>query len=193
MYISKQISPILITLLYCAVTLPVYAGAVHKWVDAQGVTHYSDQLPKGTSSIVKQIDVSSVYNNSDSTDYQENYYSVINQWARMREERIERKQLQLEKAKQKAAQKPVVPQVVYFNQAEEERPGNVYYPAYFRHRGYGYRHHKQNNHYAGKKHGGIYSNKFSNKYFGRYSGSSCRLPRNGYSRSGSSGLTLTIR
>jgi hypothetical protein len=193
MYISKCISPILITLLCCAVTLSVYAGAVHKWVDAQGVTHYSDQLPEDTSKAVKQIDVSNVYSNSDSTDYQEDYYSVTNQWARMREERLERKQLQLEKAKQKAAQQPVVPQVVYLNQAEEERPGNVYYPAYFGHRGYRYGHHKQKNRYAGKKHDGIYSSKFSNKFSGRNRGSSCRLPRNGYSRSGNSGLILTIR
>jgi len=162
---------------------------VHKWADAHGVTHYSDQLPEGASNTVKQIDVSKVYRNSGSTDYQENYYSVTNQWARMREERLERQQLQLEKAKQKAAQQPVVPQVVYLNQAEEERFRNVYYPANFGHRGHGYKHHKQNNRYAGKKHDGIYSSRFTS----RYSGSSCRLPRNGYSGSRSSGLTLTIR
>lgn len=193
MYISKCISLILITLLCCAVTLPVYAGgAVHKWVDAQGVTHYSDQLPEDASNAVKQIDVSNVYS-TGSTNYQDDYYSVTNQWARMREERLERKQLQLEKVKQKAAQLQVVPQVVYLNQAEEERSGNIYYPAYFGHRGYGYRHHKQKNRYAGKKHDGIYSSKFSNNFSGRNSGSNCRLPRNGYSRSGRSGLILTIR
>ncbi|QMU61562.1 MAG: DUF4124 domain-containing protein [Gammaproteobacteria bacterium] len=194
MYISKRNSPILITLLFCVVTLPVYAGAVHKWVDAQGVTHYSDQLPENTLNTVKQIDVSNVYSNSASRDYQstayqENYYSVTNQWARMKEERLERKQLQLEKAKQKAAQQPVVPQVVYLNQAEEYRPGNAYYPAYFGHRGNGYKYHNQNNHYAGRKRGGAYSSRFTD----RYSRSNCRLPRNGYSRPARSGITLTIR
>jgi len=75
--------------------------------------HYSDQLPENISSSGKQIDVSKTYDNTGSADYQEDYYSVTNQWARMREERIERKQFQLEKAKQKAVQKPVIPRVVY--------------------------------------------------------------------------------
>ena len=184
---SKCISLFLLPLLLSVVTLPVYAGAVHKWVDEQGITHYSDQLPENISNSVKQIDVSNTYRNSDSSDYQKDYYSVTNQWARMREERLERKQLQLEKAKQKAAQQPLVPQVVYINQAEEDRSRSVYYPAYFGHRGF--KHHKKYHHYAGKKHQGIYSSRFT----GKYSGSSSRLPRNSYSRYRSSGLSLTIR
>ena len=105
----KHLSLCFIPLLLSALTLPVYAGAVYKWVDAQDVTHYPDQLPENISSSGKQIDVSNTYDNIGSADYQENYYSVTNQWARVREERIERIQLQLEKA----AQKPVVPRVVY--------------------------------------------------------------------------------
>jgi len=183
MYISKYMSLILITLLLSAVVLPVYAGAVHKWVDAQGVTHYSDQLPENISNTVKQIDLSNTYANTDRTDYQDDYYSITNQWARMREERIERKRLQLEKTKHKASLQPVVPQIVYINQAEEDRNRNVYFPAFGR-RGYGFKRHN--------KFGNGYSNRFTSR-----SGASCRLPRNGYSRSSfrsrSSGLTLTIR
>jgi len=184
MYIDKCISLILITLLLFAIALPTYAGTVHKWVDAQGITHYSDQLPENISNSVKHIDVSNSYSNSDSSDYQQDYYSVTNQWARMREERLERKQLQLEKAKQKAVQQPVVPQIVYINQAEEDRNRNVYYPAYFSnfgHRGYGYKHRKR------------YGNNYSGRFNARYNGTSCRLPRNSYSRSRGSGLTLSIR
>jgi hypothetical protein len=190
----KAIYLILVLLLLSAVTLNVYADSVHKWVDAQGVTHYSDQLPEimpGASpdknnNSVKQIDVSNTYSNSGrNSGYQDDYYSVTNQWARMREERLERKQLQLEKVKQKAALQPAVPQVVYVNQAKNDRPRN-YYPAYgFGHIGYGHRFHKKYNHYAGMNYG-----------------STCRLPnpnfsrgyaRSGNSRSVSSGLTLSVR
>ena len=184
MYIDKCIPLVLITLLLFVIALPAHAGTVHKWVDAQGVTHYSDHLPENYSNSVKQIDVSNTYSSSDGSDYQQDYYSVTNQWARMREERLERKQLQLEKAKQKAAQQPFVPQVVYINQAEEDRNRNVYYPAYFPkfgHRGHAYKHRKK------------FGNNYSGRFNGRYNGTSCRWPRNGYSRSGGSGLTLTIR
>ena len=91
-------------LLLSVVTLNAHAGSVHKWVDAQGVTHYSDQLPKSSANTnynaVKQIDVLDSYSSSSrNSDARDDYYSVTNQWARMREERLERKQLQLEKAK----------------------------------------------------------------------------------------------
>lgn len=202
MYISKCISPILITLLLSVVTSSVYAGAVHKWVDAQGVTHYSDQLPENISHPVKQIDVTNTYSNTansnpDSSNYQQDYYSVTNQWARMREERLERKQLQLERAKQKAAQQPVIPQIVYINQAEEDQNRNAYYPAYFPtlgHRSIGL---KQRKNYSNH-----YSSRFNGRYSGtRYNSASCKLPRNGNSRSSGSGggssrgasLTLSIR
>lgn len=181
----KHISLFLIALLLLAVTIPVFAGSVHKWVDAQGVTHYSDQMPEENQNTVKQvavtkIDVSDEYNVADN---QQDYYSVTNQWARMREERIARKQIQLEKAKIKTAQQPAVPQVVYINQ-EEPRSSSVYYPAYsaFGNRSFHQAH-------------------FKSRFNGnRYSGANCRLPRANSrfgSRSGlrygGSGLTLTIR
>ncbi|MEJ2114583.1 MAG: DUF4124 domain-containing protein [Gammaproteobacteria bacterium] len=174
-----------IVFLLVALLMPVHADSVHKWIDAQGITHYSDQLPVNNSSIAKpieatRVDVSSTYHNSSK---QNEYYSVTNQWARMREERIARKQLQLEKAKLKAAQRPVVPQVVYVNEIEEDQSRAVYYPTNltsFRHRGY--RHGQQN-----------YRHNAGNKHFGSYSGASCNLPRKGHKRSGSTGLTLTFR
>jgi len=185
MKLSKVISLFLIALLLSAVTLNVYAASIHKWVDEHGVTHYSDQLPKNISetlsdnNAVEQIDVLSTYRNTGKNfDKQDNYYSVTNQWARMREERLARKQLQLEKAKQKAAQKPVVPQVVYINQAENDRPRNSYYPVYgLGHFGYQNRFHKRSRQHLGRQYGP------TNRYHKpRFSGR--------YSRSG---LTLSIR
>jgi hypothetical protein len=181
----KNISLILITLLLSAITLPVFAASVHKWVDEQGITHYSDQLPETTTNNVQLLDVSNTHSNSE--DYGD-YYSVTNQWARMREERLERKQSQLEKAKQKAAQQPASPQIVYLNQAEDEQASSVYYPAYlnsFSRRVYGFSQTKRFNHHSGR-------------YLRNNYGQSCRYPRKGYtgsgvSRIGSSGLTLTTR
>jgi len=175
------------------VSAPAFAGSVHKWVDAQGVTHYSDQLPEDFENTnkpiaVTQVDVSNDYQSSVDED---DYYSVTNQWARMREERIARKQLQIEKAKQKAVQSPAVPQVVYVN--EEQATRNAYYPAYssFGHRGF------RQNRFIG--------NRYSDRRYGtRYGSANCRVPRlnsrfsssfgarSGH-RYGGSGLTLTIR
>lgn len=186
----RHISLYLMTFLFVAVAAPVFAGSVHKWVDEQGITHYSDQLPKSInnkiSNSVEQVDVLDSYRNTDLVGPQDDYYSVTNQWARMREERIARKQLQLEKNKQKEVASPAVPQVVYINQ-EQPQSSNVYYPAYssFGHRGYG------NKRYIGSR------------YSKRNNGLNCRLPRansrfgarssrSGY-RNGGFGLSLSIR
>lgn len=170
MKLCKAISLVFVLLSLSAITINVYAGSVHKWVDAQGVTHYSDQLPDHLSntsySVVKQIDVLDTYSaSSQNADPQDDYYSVTNQWARMRGERLERKQLQIEKAKQVAAQQPMVPQVVYVNQAEENHSRSAYYPVQKYRQSYGH---------------GL--NKTFNSYAGRRNNSTCRLPNSNYSR-----------
>ncbi len=167
----------------------VQADIVHKWVDAEGVTHYSDQLPEDEQSTkaAKQIAVSNTYSSSNQVAYREDYYSVTNQWARMKKERIERKQLQLNKKKQNATQH-VTPQIVYLNQGEE-RPRSVYYPAYPTYLG---RHGVRNNnfnYYPVRNR----SNRYAGRSINSYSGSSCRLPRNSYSKRGGLGLSLTFR
>jgi len=182
---SKCISLFLLPLLLSVVTLPVYASAVHKWVDEQGITHYSDQLPENISNSVKQIDVSNTYRNSDSSDYQKDYYSVTNQWARMREERLERKQLQLEKAKLKAAQRSVEPQVVYVNQSDEYLSRPEYYPVYYRGYRHKYKHYNKHGGYAGKKLDGGHSKHASGHHHKRLN------KNNSYRKH--QGLTLTIR
>ena len=165
-----------------AITFPVYAGSVHKWVDEQGVTHYSDQLPENISNPVKQIDISNTHSNSNNNN---DYYSISNQWARMREERLERKQLQLEKAKLKAAQRPVEPQVVYVDQSDEYRSRPVYYPIYYR----GYRHRYK--HY--NKHGGYAGKKLDRRHSKHVSGHHHKRLNKNNSYRKHQGLTLTIR
>jgi len=147
-----------IVLLLAVVTSTVNAASVHKWVDASGVTHYSDQAPENNSKsnvqvVVTKINVSDDYR---TTSFHNDYYSVTNQWARMKEERIERKQLQLEKAKQQAAQKQVAPQVVYVNEFEEDNRRSSY-PVYSR---FNY----ISNRYTGQKN------------YGRYNGYKCDYP-----------------
>ncbi len=183
----KYIPLLLVTLFWITLSV-VHAGTIHKWVDENGVTHYSDQAPLNNPISTNQIDVSNVYSDSD---YKENYYSITNQWARMREERLERKKLQLEKVKQKAAlkqaQAALVPHVVYLNQ-EEERSSRVYYPAYrfgYGHHGFRNKHHKHYSKYSGGK------LRWSNANRSRTQ--SCKLPRRSNSRYGSAGLTLTFR
>jgi len=172
-------------LLLTFLSAPVFAGSIHKWVDAQGVTHYSDQLPEekqlsNNQVTVTQVDVSDTYQTSVGP---EDYYSVTNQWARMREERIARKQLQIEKAKQKATQVPAVPQIVYVNEEPETR--KVYYPAYA---SFGHSSFRQNrfigSRYRGEKHR---SPRLKTRFGSRFGYRSSGL------RYGGSGLTIKIR
>ena len=151
----------------------VYGGSVHKWVDEKGVTHYSDQAPEKDTLQVDQLEVTDVYQTNNAED---DYYSASNQWARMHAERIERKKLQLEKAKLKQSKINATPQVVYVEPENATRSG-IYYPAF--------------------------ANGFRNRNFRRFNGNRGRInnfnsgfrfrsSRNNFSRSGL-GLTLTIR
>ncbi|MEM7401686.1 MAG: DUF4124 domain-containing protein [Pseudomonadota bacterium] len=152
--------------------LTTYAASVHKWVDENGVTHYSDQAPEH---YVAQVDEIKISNNYSQSNAQDDYYSVSNQWARMHAERVARKKLQLEKAKLKQSQSEVTPQVVYFNQ-DEDSSGQGYYPVFANSFGR-----------FGNKY---YSNGFRKSFNNNYNGRNCKLPRNSKIRTG---LSLTIR
>ena len=117
MYRSKIIAT-LILLLYVA-SIPAFAAGVHKWVDEKGITHYSDMAPNAAVDQVAIIEVSSSY--SPATDVEQDYYSITNQWMRIHQERLEREKIKLEKAKQKAALRPVAPQIVYVNEPNADR------------------------------------------------------------------------
>lgn len=96
--------------------LPVSAAVVHKWVDADGVTHYSDELPSAAQTAVTRIELPEsppVKGNSSSGEH-----SIANQWRRMLQERIEREKLALERARLKAQQEPTT-EIVYVEQPRE--------------------------------------------------------------------------
>lgn len=50
---------VLLGALACAALMPLAAGAkkIYKFVDAQGITHYTDQKPEGVASEIKVIGV----------------------------------------------------------------------------------------------------------------------------------------
>ncbi len=154
----KLFPTLFVATLFAMTLMPVYADQVHKWVDDKGVTHYSDKAPVSSASQVTVVEVSAMY--STTTDVEDDYYSITNQWMRIHKERIEREKIKLEKAKQRAAQRPVAPQVVYLNDPYEGRYG-VGYPFYFynnkyrRHRSHGNSNRrfrdKSNEHYGDKR------------------------------------------
>ena len=82
-------------LLIFGLTLSAHAVDVHKWVDENGITHYSDEKPDSDSLTTTVIEVPANYVTSD----EENYYSVVKQWERLHQERLALKQLKLEQAK----------------------------------------------------------------------------------------------
>ena len=83
-------------------------GAVHKWVDDDGVTHYSDEPPQSTvTTLIELQKPTSVDSAGGSGRPQDDYYSISNQWQRMHQERLERERLNLERERIRAArQKP---------------------------------------------------------------------------------------
>ena len=103
-----------------------FAASVHKWVDENGVTHFSDQAPDDSVVQVEQFEISNVYKKYN---VEEDYYSISNQWARLHAERLERKKLKLEKAKLKQSQLAATPQVVYLGDEQANRR-QVYYPVF---------------------------------------------------------------
>ena len=115
---------------------PAAAAVVHKWVDADGVTHYSDEAPSSDETPVTLIDIEAGASEKESGPAKDDYYSISRQWQRMHRERIEREKLNLEKARLKAEQQPAAPRVVYVNEPEKSRHAASYprfLPGKFRH------------------------------------------------------------
>jgi len=107
-------SILFIAVLCLACTSQVNANDVHKWVDENGVTHYSDEAPENIVNEVEQITLPATY--SRAVGVQDDYYSIANQWMRVHEQRIALEKIKLEKAKQKAALRPVEPPVIVVNE-----------------------------------------------------------------------------
>lgn len=89
-------------LLLCALCAPaagpVFAVTVHTWVDSDGVRHYADEAPAQTAT--EQFDIDA----RDPDAAEDDYYSINNQWARVRAEREADAALRLEQQRLRAEQ-----------------------------------------------------------------------------------------
>jgi hypothetical protein len=149
--IRSMATQCLVILTSCAF-VPVSATVVLKWVDADGLTHYSDEAPDPSTTPVTKIDVPET--SSAESNVGNNFYSIKNQWQRLHKERIEYEKLKLEKAKQEAAQQSAKPQIVYIKDPYEKRYVVAYPGSYYRrhNRGRYHKKHKQYSRYASKRH-----------------------------------------
>ncbi len=118
-FMRRSIVTLAVLLLTGCLLLPAHAAVVHKWIDANGLTHYSDTAPGSSATQVSMIDIPE--RNLVKTDVDSDYYSIKNQWQRLYKERLEKQKLELEKARQKAELEVSTPQVVYINESHEKR------------------------------------------------------------------------
>jgi len=112
------------TIAISIVLLPAYAGVVHKWVDAKGITHYSDEAPVSDTSEMTQIELPST--TQATAGAQGDYYSIANQWERMLKERLERAKLKLEHDRLKAAKREDKPDKIYARESDETHYATFY-------------------------------------------------------------------
>ena len=112
-------------MLLCSIGLSVPAATVHRWVDEHGVTHFSDAPPSGDVDDVKTLELSDDF--PAAPDTRTNYYSIANQWERMREERDEKTRVELQKARIRAEKAAAVA----YSEPAAEAPERRYYPTYF--------------------------------------------------------------
>jgi hypothetical protein len=114
-----------IGVLLCSISILTPAATVHRWVDEHGVTHFSDAPPAGGASDVKILELSDDF--PAAPDTRTNYYSIANQWERMRDERDQKTRVELEKARIRAEKGAAVAYSEPAAEPEERR----YYPVYF--------------------------------------------------------------
>jgi len=128
------------------ILLPAQAAVVHKWVDADGVTHYSDTAPGSPTTQVSVIDLPEP--NWAKTNVDDDYYSIRNQWQRIYKERLEKQKLELEKARQQAASEAATPQVVYIKESHEKQYAIGYPGSFHRRHGHKRLHKKYRRHHG---------------------------------------------
>jgi hypothetical protein len=118
----------------CGILEFAVAADVHKWVDENGVTHYSDEAPEAVETTLIDVPEPSAVRGSD---HEDGYYSISRQWQRMHRERLEREKLEVERERLRAAQKSTAPPTVYVQESDEVRYVPVYGGhAYRKHRGH---------------------------------------------------------
>lgn len=121
--IAAQLAPILLAGALTSAT----AGVAHKWVDADGITHYSDAPPAIETSPVTLIELA--VSDTPANDPAAAYYSIRNQWLRIQEERLARERIRLEQIRLKSQTPSAAPQVITLH-AVETRPYGLQQPRF---------------------------------------------------------------
>ncbi len=101
------------------------AGVVHKWIDTDGVTHYSDRPPESPPSSLTQIEVPE---NDAGGGENRDYYSIANQWQRMHRERLELEKIRLERASLDATRQAAEPTVIVIDETHDRGHVAIYRP-----------------------------------------------------------------
>ena len=78
-------------------------STIHKWVDEDGVTHYSDEPPEQSQSPVTELPIGTGISTPRPAEgaKQDHYYSIANQWQRMQQESRQRQERELQRAEMK--------------------------------------------------------------------------------------------
>ena len=89
--------------LFLSIAANVGAVTVHTWLDGDGIRHYADAPPVSADARSEQFVIA--VTPASGTDSEDDYYSIVNQWQRMREERDESNALKLERERIRAEER----------------------------------------------------------------------------------------
>ncbi len=133
-------SHVSLTLLLLLATPLAGAAQIFTWVDDRGVTHFSETPPPENTAESRRIDIETPAQRGPYTA-SDDFYSVINQAARMEARRLENEKLAAEKrqaiaeANKARAEAMAIQQGTYNNSSNNTRyyPVYSYYPRYGHH------------------------------------------------------------
>jgi hypothetical protein len=137
MHVAIRIS--LCALLFMALQ-PAYAGPVYTWTDPAGITHFSELPPPGQNEAI-QLDLPPY---PAATGPYGDYYSVINQAARMEAQRLERERLEAQRRQLEAETLRAQAEALAASTAATPVPPPVSYryPPWYPYPGHHPRHHR---------------------------------------------------
>lgn len=124
--------------------LPAHAEPIYSWVDADGITHFSELPPPGPYEAM-QLDLPPYPAASPPDD---EYFSVINQAARMQAQRLERERLEAQRRQAEAEARRAYAQALAAREAAASpaqpppASGYLYVPGYPYRDYYPRRHHR---------------------------------------------------
>jgi hypothetical protein len=89
----KSLFALMSLLLLFSQSYAVFAISVFQWVDAEGVTHFSEETPTNNSPTKQLSHYELAENYPQGRAPEEDYFSIVNQWKRANDERESRMKL----------------------------------------------------------------------------------------------------